>query len=102
MDELRKRRNRNKLIEMSKELGEFYAQLEPTPPFTNMCVLDGIKLPDEQFLLQRLDSEAGRRGDFLIIRDVKYKFFQLQIDVDVREDSDFDYSDFIDMMIDQL
>lgn len=100
MDDINRYRIRKMLIDGANERADFYSKLTATPPFLNICVLPGIQQPNEPFILQRLDAEARKRGDFIIITDIKCKFSRLCIKLDVRGPAtDFDYEDFLEGML---
>ena len=101
MDEITRRINRNKLLALLAELERIEKELHATPPYTNLYLPEGIPKINE-FIWKRLDAEAKKHGDFIIVTDLGYSHNKLYIDIETKYPaSDFDWDGFVDFMINQ-
>lgn len=75
------------------EFNEFYQQKQPSHSFKNISVFDNYQLYVSEFFIKKLDPQATRNNDFMIIHDIKYKH-ELSISYTAQND----YDELIEML----
>lgn len=91
---LRIAQKKKTMRELFYEAEREFRKLKPSIGFTSINVFNGWEHYIEHWFLKRLDTEVTNQGDFVQVKDIKYKLNELR--VSYNSILGVDYDDFIE------